>query len=115
MSAQVRIDAVIVTAGRFLTSPDTGFRSPVTRRPVCCRHSRRGSNRFEVSGATLQTAVIFVVARRYSSGLLNFAAHTPENSQRDRKCRSARLERTVPKGLFQYRSAGVCALAVDRP
>jgi hypothetical protein len=58
MSAQVRIDAVIVTAGRFLTSPDTGFRSPVTRRPVCCRHSRRGSNRFEVSGATLQTAVI---------------------------------------------------------
>jgi hypothetical protein len=50
MSAQVRLDAVIVAAGRFLTSPDIGFRSPVTGRPVCCRHSRRGSNRFEVGG-----------------------------------------------------------------
>ena len=105
MSAQVRLDAVIVAAGRFLTSPDIGFRSPVTGRPVYCRHSRRGSNRFEVGGATPQTAVIFVVARRYSSGLLNFAAHSPEDSQRDRKCRSARLERTVPKRLFQYRTA----------
>ena len=35
MSAQVRLDAVIVAAGRFLTSPDIGFRSPVTGRPVC--------------------------------------------------------------------------------
>jgi hypothetical protein len=52
MSAQVRLDAVIVAAGRFLTSPDIGFRSPVTGRPVRCRHSRRGSNRFEVGGAT---------------------------------------------------------------
>ena len=33
MSAQVRLDAVIVAAGRFLTSPDIGFRSPVTRAP----------------------------------------------------------------------------------
>ena len=54
MSTQVRLDAVIVAAGRFLTSPDIGFRSPVTGRP-------------------------------------------------------ARLERTVPKGLFQYRSAATCA------
>jgi hypothetical protein len=30
MSAQVRLDAVIIAAGRFLTSPDIGFRSPVT-------------------------------------------------------------------------------------
>ena len=36
---------------------------------------------------------------------LNFAAHSPEDSQRDRKCRSARLERPVPKQLFQYISA----------
>ncbi len=28
-----------------------------------------------------------------------------QDSRRDRKCRSARLERTVPKGLFQYRTA----------
>jgi hypothetical protein len=34
MSAQVRLDAVIVAAGRFLTSLETsGFRSPVTRAP----------------------------------------------------------------------------------
>jgi hypothetical protein len=59
----------------------------------------------EVGGAIPQTAVILVVARRYSFGLLNFAAHSPEDSQRDRKRRSARLERTVPKGLFQYRTA----------
>ena len=59
MSAQVRLDAVIVAAGRFLTSPDIGFRSPVTGRPVCCRHRRRGSNRFEVCGATPHTAVNF--------------------------------------------------------
>ncbi len=76
MRAQVRLDAVIVAAGRFMTSPDIGFRPPVNGRPVCCRHSHRGSNRFEVGGATPQTAVFFVVARRYSSGLLNFAAHS---------------------------------------
>jgi hypothetical protein len=35
MSAQVRLDAVIVAAGRLLAGPDIGFRSPVTGRPVC--------------------------------------------------------------------------------
>jgi len=35
MSAHVRLDAVIVAAGRFLTSPDIGFLSPVTGCPVC--------------------------------------------------------------------------------
>ena len=35
MSAQVRRDAVIVAAARFLASPDIGLRSPVTGRPVC--------------------------------------------------------------------------------
>jgi hypothetical protein len=34
MSAQVRLDAVIVAAGRFLTSPDIGSRSSVTERYV---------------------------------------------------------------------------------
>ncbi len=82
MSAQVRLDAVIVAVGRFLTSPDIGLRSPVTRcrrsrnSPVlnqapcvCGRRRRRGSNRFEVCGATPQTVVTFVVTRRYSSGV----------------------------------------------
>ncbi len=80
MSAQVRLDAVIVAGGRFLTGPDIGFRSPVTGRPVYGRHRRRGSNRFEVCGTTPQSAVIFVVTRRYSSGLLNFAAHSLEDT-----------------------------------
>ena len=35
MSAQVRLDAVIVAAARFLASLDIGLRSPVTGRPVC--------------------------------------------------------------------------------
>jgi hypothetical protein len=58
-----------------------------------------------VAGAVPQTTVILVVTRRYSSGLLNFTAHSPEDSQRDRKCRSARLQRTVPKRLLQYITA----------
>ena len=58
MSAQVRLDAVIIAAGRFLTGPDIGLRSPVTGRPVRCRHRRRGSDRFQVGEATPQTAVI---------------------------------------------------------
>jgi hypothetical protein len=32
-------------------------------------------------GAVPQTAVIPIVTRRYSSVLLNFAAHSPEDSQ----------------------------------
>jgi hypothetical protein len=59
----------------------------------------------EVSTAGPQTAAIPVMTRRYSSGLLTLAAHSLEDSRRDRKCRSARLQRTVPKGLFQYRTA----------
>ena len=37
MSAQVRLDAAIVAAGRFLSSPDISFRSPVTRAPCVLR------------------------------------------------------------------------------
>jgi hypothetical protein len=81
-----------------MTSITSLTTSPRTRR----RRIQYSRNRLEVGGATPQTAVIFVVTRRYSSGLLNFAAHSSEDSQRDRKCRSVRLERTVPKGLFQY-------------
>ena len=103
ISAQVRLDAVIIAAGRFLTSPDIGLRSPVTGRPCVLCHRRRGSNRFQVGGSPDRCHS--VVTRRYSSGLLNFAAHSPEDSQRDRKCHSARLKRTVPKGLLQYRTA----------
>ena len=50
-----------------------------------------------------QAAVVPIVTRRHSSGLLKFATQLPEDSQRDRKCRSARLQRPAPKGLFQYR------------
>src|SRR5258707_15430420 len=46
------------------------------------------------AGAVPQTAVTPAVTRRYSSGLLNFAAHSPEGGQRDRKSHSARLWRT---------------------
>ena len=53
-----------------------------------------------------QTAVIPVVTRRQDSGLLNFAAHSPGDCQRDRKCRSVRLQRTGWKGLIQYITAG---------
>jgi hypothetical protein len=44
-----------------------------------------------------------------SSGLLNFAAHSPKDSQHGRKSGSARIQLTAPKGLFQYRTAAVCA------
>jgi hypothetical protein len=64
VSAQVRLDGVIVAAGRFLASPDIGFRSPVNRAPCVLPRRSRGSSRFEVGGATLQTAVIFVVTGR---------------------------------------------------
>jgi hypothetical protein len=61
------------------------------------------------SGAVPQTALILVVTWRYGSGLLlYFAAHSPEDSQRDRKCCYARIQWTVPKGLPQYISADLC-------
>jgi len=55
--------------------------------------------------AVPQTALMPVVNRCYSPGLLNFAAHPPEDNQHDRRCRSARLQRIGPKGLFQSRTA----------
>src|SRR5947208_563467 len=62
--------------------------------------------------AVPQTAAIPFVTRRYSSGLLNVATHSPEDSHGDRKCRSARLQRTRPKGLFQCRTADPAQLAL---
>jgi hypothetical protein len=59
MSAQVRLDAAIVAASRFLGQPR--HRLSVNRyRALCvgCRHRHRGSSRFEVGGAAPQTAVI---------------------------------------------------------
>ena len=57
MSAQVRLDAVIVAASRFLPAQTSAIRSPVTGHPVCvvvlgvtC------PNRFEFGGAVPQTA-----------------------------------------------------------
>ena len=56
-----------------------------------------------------------LVTRRYCSGLLNFAAHSPADSDNaNRKFRSARLQRTGLKGLFRYRTAGVCGLRPSR-
>jgi len=43
----------------------------------------------EADGAVPQTAAIPFVTRRYSSGPLNVATHSPEDSHGDRKCRSA--------------------------
>jgi len=39
------------------------------------------------------------VTRLRGSGLLIFTAYPPEDNQRDRKCRSAGLQRAGPKGL----------------
>jgi hypothetical protein len=111
MSAPVRLEAVIVAVSRFLASPDIGFRSPlpgalcVAVIDVAVRTASRSARR-------ACRPLSFCRGQGYSSGLLNFAAHSPEDSQRDRKFRSARLERTVPKGLFQYRTAGPRAFSL---
>jgi hypothetical protein len=102
MSAQVRLDAVIVAADRFLASPDIGFRSPVTG-ASCVLSSR---SQFEpLRGRRGDSADCCHSCRGQALQFwaVNFAAHSPEDSQRDRKCRSARLERTVSKGVFQSR------------
>ncbi len=58
-----------------------------------------------------QTAVIPIVTRYYSSVLLNFATHSPEDSQANAtESTVLRLQQTGPKELFQYRSAA-CAAA----
>jgi hypothetical protein len=48
---------------------------------------------------------MLVVTRRRSFGKFNLAMHSPEDSQHDRKCGSARLQRPGPEGSFQYRTA----------
>jgi hypothetical protein len=60
--------------------------------------------------AVPQTAPISVVTRRHKSGSLNFASYSPEDDDHDRRRRSARLQLPGPKGLFQYRTAGTCAI-----
>ena len=57
---------------------------------------------------------LLVVTRYYSSGLLNFAAHSPEDSQGYRKSHSARLQQTGSKGPVHYRTAARRALARPR-
>jgi hypothetical protein len=109
MSAQVRLDAVTVAAGRFLASPNIGFQSTVTGRPVCVVVIDAAVRTVSRSASDLADRCHFVVTRRYSSGLLNFAAQSPEDSQRNRNCRSARLKLPVPKGLFQYITAATRA------
>jgi hypothetical protein len=55
-----------------------------------------------------QTAPIPVVTSHDTFELPNFATHSPEDKQRDRRSRSARLERTGPKQVFYYRSSPLC-------
>lgn len=59
--------------------------------------------------AVPQTAPISVVTRRHKTRLLTSPCIAPEDDHNDRRRRSARLQLTGPKGLFQYRTAGVCA------
>jgi hypothetical protein len=76
MSAQVRLDAVIVAAGRFLASPDISFRSSVTRYPVCVVVIEVAVRTASQSAGRPRRPLSFV-ARRYSSGLLDLAVHPP--------------------------------------
>ena len=48
-------------------------------------------------GGGPQTVLIPIVTRRDSSGLLKLATHSPEDSRRHRKYRSARIKRIVLK------------------
>lgn len=54
----------------------------------------------KIGGAIPQTAPIPLVAMRDNYGCLTFATHSPADSQRDRRCRSALLRWTRPKRLF---------------
>jgi hypothetical protein len=65
--------------------------------------------KLEVGGGGPADRSIPVVTSHDTFELLNFATHSPEDKQRDRRSRSARLERTGLKQLFYYRSAGLCA------
>jgi hypothetical protein len=56
MSAQVRLDAVIVAAGCFLTSPDIGYSVTHHRAPGVVVLAAEGSNRFAVSVAVPKTS-----------------------------------------------------------
>jgi hypothetical protein len=46
------------------------------------------------------TSSDMAAARSRTRPAPNFAAYSPEDGQRERKCRSARLQRTVTTGLF---------------
>ena len=59
-------------------------------------------DRSKSTGAVPQTALIPPLTRRYSSGLLDFAAYSPRNSQRRRRSRSACLQQTDRRDLFEY-------------
>jgi hypothetical protein len=67
----------------------------------------------KVGGTVPQTAPIPVVTSHDTFELPNFATHSPEDRRRDRRSRSARLERTGPKRLFYY-GGYVRASTMDR-
>jgi hypothetical protein len=58
------------------------------------------------------TALIRVMTRRYSSGLLNFAAHSPEDNQRDRDALCVACQRD---GWQETPLSGPMSVAGDRP
>jgi hypothetical protein len=49
-------------------------------------YTGRGADPSEVGGAFPQTAVTLTVTGHYSSTLLNFAAHSPEDADETEKC-----------------------------
>jgi hypothetical protein len=63
--------------------------------------------------AAPQTAVILVVTRRYSSGLLNFAAHSPEDSQTRQKTPFCAPLTDCPEGIVPVQNDGSVRLALD--
>jgi hypothetical protein len=79
MSAQVRLDAVIVAAVDFRPSPDISFRSSVTGRLVRVVMDVAVRTASRPAGATCRP-LSFCLDKA-----LNSAPHSPEDSQRDRK------------------------------
>ena len=63
-----------------------------------------GLNQQQDSGAANQDPVRLADCSR--AGLLDFTAHSPEESRRYRKCRSARLQQTVPEGIVSVQNGG---------
>jgi hypothetical protein len=77
---------------------------PLRGQGVTGGETGRRAGPFEVRGGPADRS--HTLATKFDSSVpLNFAAHSPEDKQHDRRHRSARLERIGPKRPFQYRTA----------